>query len=142
MCQNENGTKFWFRQISCVARKFQGCFKDVSRVFLRVFRENFKGVSRVFQRSLKGVLGNYQGCFKKASRLLKVFKVLQKDWAFLEGASRVCAFLGYSKKLKGVCIEQQWWLFKGDSMVFNPFSPGVLDPGNYPSINVEPHIFT
>ena len=37
-------------QVIFVSRKFQGCFKEVSRVF----QESFKGVSRKFQ-----------GCFKK-----------------------------------------------------------------------------
>ena len=39
---------------------FQGCFKGVSRVFLRVFQGCFKGISRVFQ-----------GCFKSVSRKFK-----------------------------------------------------------------------
>ena len=44
-----------------VKRKFQGCFKEV----LRVFTESFKGVSRKFQ-----------GCYSEVSR---VFRESLKD---------------------------------------------------------------
>ena len=41
-----------------VSRKFQGCFKE----FSRMFQESFKGVSRKFQ-----------GCFKEFLRVFQVF---------------------------------------------------------------------
>ena len=50
--------------------KFQGCFKEMLRVFQGSFKgvsskiewcsSSFKGVSRVFESSLKGVLGKFQ----------------------------------------------------------------------------------
>ena len=54
-----------------VSRKFQGCLKEVSRVFHRSFKQDrrafqvVKGVLRVFERSLKGVPAKCQGCFKE-----------------------------------------------------------------------------
>ena len=43
-----------------VSRKFQGCPKEV----LRVFSECFRGVSRRFQGSFKSVLRKFKGKFK------------------------------------------------------------------------------
>ena len=54
-----------------VSRKFKGCFKDASRVFLRKFKLCFKDVSVVLQGSLKGVSRMFQGCFKGVSRKSK-----------------------------------------------------------------------
>ena len=53
------------KDIHCVSRKFQGCFKQVSRVF---------------QGSLKGVSRKFQGCFKEVSRVFQ---------GSLKGVSRV-----------------------------------------------------
>ena len=54
-----------------VSIKFQGCFKQVLRVFKecfkeasRVFQEGFRDISRVFQESFKGVSTKIEGCFK------------------------------------------------------------------------------
>ena len=46
-----------------VSRKFNGCFKELSRMF----QESVKDVSRVFHRSFKGVSRKFQGCFKGVS---------------------------------------------------------------------------
>ena len=47
-----------------VSMKFQGCFKQV----LRVFTISFKSVSRKLQVCFKEVSGKFKGCFKKVSR--------------------------------------------------------------------------
>ena len=44
-------------------------------MFQRSFKEvlsSFKKASRVFERSVKGVLGKFQGCFKEVSRVFQV----------------------------------------------------------------------
>ena len=46
-----------------VSRKFQGCFKKVSRVFL----ESLKVISRKFQGCFEGVSRKFQGSFKNVS---------------------------------------------------------------------------
>ena len=50
-----------------VSKVFQGCFKEVSRLFQESFR--------VGQGSSKGVSREFQGCFKKVSRVLNVFLI-------------------------------------------------------------------
>ena len=61
-----------------VSRKFQGCLKEVFRVFHRSFKCNsrkfqgcFKEVSRLFQGSFKGFLRKFQGCFKEVSMVFQ-----------------------------------------------------------------------
>ena len=61
-----------------VCLKFQGCFKEVSRMFhgsLRVCTDNIKGVSRKFKECFEEVLRVFQGSFRKTlkvvSRVLK-----------------------------------------------------------------------
>ena len=53
-----------------VLRKFQGCFKEISRVFhgsFKVVSRKFQGclkeVSRGFHGRFKGVVRAFQGCF-------------------------------------------------------------------------------
>ena len=48
--------------------KFQGCFKQV----LRVFTKSLKSVSIKLQECFKEVSGKFQGCFKKVSRVFQV----------------------------------------------------------------------
>ena len=67
------------------AKKFQGCFEEVSRVF----RGSFKGVSRKFQRCSKKVSSVFQESFKGDSRkfhesfkeLSRVFQGTFKDFS-------------------------------------------------------------
>ena len=52
-----------------VSKKIEGCFKgDFSGVqgYLKEVQRNFGEVSKVFQRSLKGVLRKFLGCFKES----------------------------------------------------------------------------
>ena len=61
----------------CSSKKFQGNFKGISRKFqgclkrLKEVSSSFKGVSSVFERSLKGVSGKSQWCFRKFPRSFK-----------------------------------------------------------------------
>ena len=51
------------------SRKFQSCFDEDSMVFL----ESFKGIAKSFWcGSLRGVLKEFQGFFKKLSRVFQV----------------------------------------------------------------------
>ena len=51
------------------SRKLQSCFDEVFMVFL----ESFKGVAKSFWcGSLRGVLKEYRGVFKKLSRVFQV----------------------------------------------------------------------
>ena len=61
------------RCLKGVSRKFQGCFKEVSRMFhgslkgvSRKFEGCFKEVSRVFHGSFKGVQGSFKGVSRKS----------------------------------------------------------------------------
>ena len=61
-----------------VFRKFQECFKEVSRVFHESLKE--QDVSRIFQECFiifKGVFRVFQGSFKKT---FKVFKKVHVSW--------------------------------------------------------------
>ena len=61
-----------------VFRKFQECFKEVSRMFHESFKE--QEVSRIFQECFiifKGVSRVFQGSFKKT------FKVFKKGLCFM-----------------------------------------------------------
>ena len=88
------------RSFKCNSRKFQGCFKKVSRVY----HESFKGVSwkfqgcfkgdlsRMFQESLKDVSRKSKGCFEGVLRVFqgsfkKTFRVFQKSF-MLHGTHR------------------------------------------------------
>ena len=51
------------KRFNGVSRKFKGCLK---------FQGCFKEVSRVFQRSFKGVCRKFQGCFKEVSRVFQL----------------------------------------------------------------------
>ena len=53
------------KDIHCVSRKFQGCFKQVSRVI----QGNLKGASRVFKGCFKEVSKMFQGSLKGVSRV-------------------------------------------------------------------------
>ena len=47
---------------------FEGCLKDVSRVFQESFKKvssSFKEVSSIFERSVKVVSGKFQGSLEK-----------------------------------------------------------------------------
>ena len=59
-CFNEISRMF---HASFMDRKFQGCFKKVSRVL----QGCFKGVSRVFQRSSEDDSRKFQSCLDEAS---------------------------------------------------------------------------
>ena len=64
------------RMFQDILRKFQGCFKEVSRTFQesfkgvsRKFQDCFKKLPRMFQDSFKGVSRKFKGCFKEVSRV-------------------------------------------------------------------------
>ena len=77
---------------------FQAKFREMSMVFQEIFNgglSSFKVVSRVFERSLKGVSGKVQWCFKEVSKIFKVVsRVLQESF-------------------KGI-LRKVWGCFKGD----------------------------
>jgi len=58
-----------------VLRKFQSCFKELSRVF----QESFKGVLRKF----KGLSRNFHGCFEGVLRVFhEKFMEEEVSWMF------------------------------------------------------------
>ena len=74
-----------------VSKKFQGCFKQV----LRVFTKSLESVSMKLQECFKEVSRKFQGCFKRVSR---VFQVRSKGiFGNSKGVSRV-----FERRFKGV----------------------------------------
>ena len=71
-----------------VLREFQGCCKEVSRVFHEIFKEEevswvfydfqgcFKSVSKVFQGNLKNTISR---CFKKVSCCMALIAASQAE---------------------------------------------------------------
>ena len=67
---------FSLRSYKGVSRKSNGCFNEVSRMFHasfmdRKFQGCFKKVSRVLQGCFEGVLRKFQGCFKEVLRMIQ-----------------------------------------------------------------------
>ena len=76
--------------------KIQGCLHEVSRVFLKSYKE----ISRVFQECFKEVSSKFQGRFNNLSRVFQVrlMSVLRGD----KSLSR--EFQGYLKENKEVSV--------------------------------------
>ena len=82
------------------------CFKKVSWLFqLRMMgiSSSFKGVSRVSERSLNGVLGNFQWCFRKLQRSFKEVSRLDGISSSFMVVSRV-----FEGSLNDVLGKFQW----------------------------------
>ena len=79
----------------CVIRKFQGCFKKVSRMF----QESLKDISRKFQGSFNGVLGSFQVVLRQFKKKFVVERRFNEVLRLVQGI-----FMCISRKFK--------WIFK------------------------------